>query len=536
MAGSSVGHGYYMPIDMLLKKNEMTCMGNASIDDDMEMLNQYNRQQLVDFREPKSQYEEDAPRYDTHSREKLSLRHNLDRSNGVMPYLPDGTFLDQIFLSDLGNSELPNFGNLRNQIDERVRKIPLYTDEDYSVPTKERSSSEFTTIRDKLYKQAQKRYQIFDTSLDYIQMPNPIGKPLHGGSQLKKLITDQTPSFMSEEASSNRNWQVELSNRTPVGWQTTPDTMFKVSKYDTPRKMADQTVDSYNNRIGGKLDTDFLVSFEGKNIPRSLALTIMEIMRQKQRVLDFAKTTGTQYGRSKEEINRKVKQLDSRMMDLMRRYSSQSATKSSNQMLNSERKNVSGTRYIQKDDPNKIYKSLVGLQLASMIKHATNNRKLGKQDSDDLRDQIIQTATSDAIFNEAGNSSFMLPSGSNKMLWESLSQHKRDEQMTVFNYAGIRPAKQGLAGSHDMFVVDEYDRLSHPDIANKKIITDNNLYGPDVLEYEDIIELDTPMRNINSIGRGNRGRGMTTRDARIGDMMEADSMMHTQPSRVRSIF
>lgn len=537
MAGNTYKHGFALPIDMYLKKNEMTCMGNSSVEDDGEMLNQYNRQLLRDFREPKSIFAEDDHRNDTYSREKLTLRHTGSRS-GIDPHLEDGTFLDQVFLSDIGNSDLPDFKQLRSQIELRVRDIPLYTDEDYSVPSKEKSASEHIKQRDQLFRQAQKRIQVFDTSKDYIQLPSTIGKPLHGGSQLKKLIHDQTPSFMSDEASSNRNWQVELSNQMPVGWQTTPDNVFKVSRYDAPRKMADQTADPYQNRIGGRLDTDFLVSLEGKNIPRSLALTIMEIMRQRRRVLNFAKSSGTQYGASTEDANRAIRQLDDKMSELMRRYTAQSAAPSANQVLNAQGKNVSGLRNIQRDDPYKIKKSLVGLQLVEMIKHATDNRKLGKQSSDDLRDQILQTATSDALYNTAANQQLAQTSGSNAMLWESLALHRRDEQMAVFNYAGVHPGKRGqMAGSQDMFVVDEYDRLQHPDIGNRRIITDNNLYAPDALVYEQTNSLDVPMWNIGGVGKGQDGRGMTIEDNRYqADMSDLSSRMHSQPSRVRSSY
>ena len=536
MAGSTQSGSYSMPIDMYLKKMEMTCIGNQSVEDDMETLNNYNRQQLIDFREPKSQFEEDAPRYDNHSRERLSLRHHGNRSEGVQPWLPDGTFLDQIFLSDKGTSDLPNFQDLRSQIELRVRDKALYSDEDYSIPTKERSASQHIQVRDQVHEQARKRFQIFDTSKDYLMTSNTTGKPLMGGSQLKKLIHDQTPGFMSQEAANRSNWQVDYSNTTPVGWQTTPDTVYKVSRYDAPRKMADQTIDSYNNRAGGRLDTDFLVSLEGRNIPRSLALTIMEIMRQRKRVSDFTKNTGTQYAGSTEDVNRKLKQLDAQMTELMRRYSDQSAATPANQMINSERKNVSGMRYIQRDDPNKIHKSLVGLQLVEMIKQATHNRKLGKQNSDDLRNQIIQTASTDAIHNTAINSRLANTSGSNQVLWESLAQHKRDEQMAVFNYAGVQPGTRGqMAGSHNMFVVDEYDRLKHPDISNRRVITDNNLYAPDVLSYEQNNILDVPMWNLGGAVKGQSGIGMTTQDNRYdNDMSDISSMMYSQPGRINS--
>jgi hypothetical protein len=535
MAGRSLSGSSFMPVDFLLRKMEITCVQNKDVEDDAEMLNQYNRNLLRDFREPPSIFEEDQHRYDNHSREKLSLRHNMDRSEGVMPYLPDGTFLDQVFLSDQGNSDMPDLQGLRNQISMRVNEVPLYTDEDYSVPSKEVSATDHIRNRDKLYGQVSKRLQIFDTSRDYLPLGNPIGKALHGSSQLKKQLTDQNQGAISEEASGNRNWQVELSNTLPVGWQTTPDNTFKVSKYDTPRKMADQSVDSYRNRIAGRLDTDFLVSFEGKNIPRSLALTIMEIMRQKRRLMNLAQNNETQYGESNIDTNRKIKQLDSKMMELMRRYSETSAVDSANQLLKSERKNVSGIRYIQKDDPNKKYKSLVGLQLAEMLKHASNNRKLGRQDTDDLRDKIVQTATSDAIFNTASNPTLAQNDNTNEMLWQSLAEHRRDEQMSVFNYAGIKPGKRGqMAGSHDMFNVTEYDRLKHPEINNKRITNNSNLYMPNVLEYEAMSELHVPMHNITSVSTGNRGIGMTIRDNSYNDMSDLSSIMHSQPGRIYS--
>jgi hypothetical protein len=537
MAGTTLSHGYYMPISEYLKKNEITCLSNFSIEDDENLLNMYNRQTLKDFRESPSIFEQDSSRRDNYSREKLTLRHTGSRS-GIEPWLPEGSFIDYAFLNNMGDNTLPDFKNLREQIDMRIREVPLYTDEDYSVPSKEKSAYEAIQQRDKLYRQAQKRIQIFDTSFDYMRMPTNIGKPLQGGIQLSKHIQTQTPDFMAEEASSNRNWQVEMSNTTPVGWQSTPDNVFKVSRYDTPRKMADQTVDSYNNRIGGKLDTDFLVSFEGKNIPRSIALTIMEIMRQRRRVANLSKTSGTQYGKSNEDTNRIIKQLDSQMMELMRRYSNQSAAPSANQLLKAERNNVSGKRYMQKDDPYKKYKTVVGFQLADMMKKATTNRKLGKMQSDDLRNQIVKTATTDELHYTDSNKKNIQFDESNKMLWESLTQHKKDEQMTVFNYAnvkGIRKRSQ-MAGSQGMFVVDEYDRLEHPELNNKKIINQNKLYLPNVVNHEELQPLDVPMWNLGGIGKTNRGVRLTDEDNSYDvNMSEVSSRMHSQPSRIASI-
>lgn len=535
MAGTTISGSYYMPIDMYLRKNEMTCMNNSSVDDDAERLNQFMRQSLIDFREPPSIYDEDQHRYDTHSREKLNLRHTGDRNGGIEPWLPDGTFLDQIFLSEEGNRDMPDLKGMRDQIDMRVRDVPLYSDDDRSIPSKERSAPEMISARDKLFGQVQKRLQIFDTSKDYLLAPNIVGKALHGSSQLKKLIHDQTPDFLSNEASSNRNWQVIYSNTTPVGWQTTPDIVFKISRYDTPRKLADQYADSYENRIAGKLDTDFLVSFEGKNVPRSLALTMMEIIRQRKRASDFIKNSSTQYGESEQVANRQIKQLDAQMMELMRRFSEESGAVSANQLLRSERLNVSGIRYIPREDRQKKYKSLVGFQLADMIKKATSNRKLGIQTADDLRGQIAQTAYSSAIYKEAANRENADMEETNDALWNSLADYRRDEHMQVFNYAGAHPGKrQQMAGSHNMFEMEEVRRLKHPDIGNRQVVTANNMYAPDVLDYEKQRSLQVPMWNIGGVTQANSGIGLTTQDHADDDMRDLSSVMHTQPGRVYS--
>jgi len=62
MAGTTISHGYYMPISEYLKKNEITCLSNVSIEDDEDLLQSYNRQTLKDFREPPSIFEEDTTR------------------------------------------------------------------------------------------------------------------------------------------------------------------------------------------------------------------------------------------------------------------------------------------------------------------------------------------------------------------------------------------------------------------------------------------------------------------------------------------
>ena len=539
MAGSGLsGQSGYMPIDMYLRKNEVTLM--HSPEEDYEQINNYRRQALIDYRDAPTQFEQDAQRYDNHSRERLSLRHNGDRSQGVVPWLPDDTFMDQAFLADIGNRDLPNFQDLRSQIAMRVRNIPLYTDDDPSIPSKEKSAYEHIRDKDRLFNRAKDTFKIFDTSFDYLPFGNTVGQPLLGSKQLKKLIHDQVPSFMSEEAATNRNWQIELSNRMPVGWHTTPDNVFKVARYDSPRKMADMKTDSYQNKIAGKLDTDFLVSFEGKNIPRSLALTLMDIMRQRKQLECFMKSNGTQYGDSAQISNRKIKELNNNIVELMRRYSTQSSTASANQLLNSEGTNVSGKRYMQRSDPNKIKKSIVSLQLFDVIKQDTNNRKLGKQDFDDLRDQIAQTATTDAIYGEAKNmTSGSFTANANENLWQSLAEHKRDEQMAIFNYAGVHPGKRGqMAGSHDMFDVTEYDRLVHPDIANKKIITNKTMYEPDVLEYEDINEREAHMWNIGGTVQTKSDRQMTDSDYYAGEVQNMSELTNTyliKPNRIRSV-
>lgn len=534
MAGSGLSGNYgYMPIDMYLKKNEMTLM--HSPEEDAQQYDDFMRQHLRDFRDAPTQFEQDQTRYDNQSRRRLDMRHGEGATYGTTPYLEDA-FLDQAFLSDVGTSMLPNFQDLRSQIDLRIRdQVHLYNDDDNSVPSKEKSAFEHIRDRDRVFNRAKGAFKIFDTSMDYIPFGNPVGKPLLGASQKKKMLMDQLPGFMSEEASSNRNYQVDMSNTLPVGWQTTPDSIFKVAKYDSPRRMADMRADSYMNRAAGKLDTDFLVSFEGKNIPRSLALTIMDIMRQRKLLEKFARSSGTQYGDSSEGINRKIKKLNDNMSELMRRHSEQTATASANQLIKGESKNQSANRQ-HRNDPKRIDKSVVSLQLFDLIQKATNNRRLGKQDASDLRDHIVETATSNDTYHEDNNRTTHHTDPNNQMLWESLAEHKRNDQMTVFNYNGVRSTKRAqMAGSHDMFDVARYDALEHPDLANNKIGPTNTMYIPNVVNYEEINPLEAQSRTIRSVVNSANMQNMLESDERHDDMRELNSSKFSQPRTIHSV-
>ncbi len=507
-----------------------------SPEDDAQQFNDYMRHHLRDYRDAPTQFEQDQTRYDNQSRRRLDMRHGEGKTYGTTPYLDDA-FLDQAFLSNIGNSELPDFKNLRSQTDLRIRdQVHLYNDDDNSVPSKEKGAFEHIRDRDRIYRRAQDTFKIFDTSMDYIPFGNPVGKPLLGSAQKKKMMTDQVPGFMVEEATSNRNYQVDMSNTLPVGWQTTPDSIFKVARYDSPRRMADMRTDSYINRAAGKLDTDFLVSYEGTNIPRSLALTIMDIMRQRKLLEKYMLTSGTQYGSSSEGINRQIKKLNDHMAELMRRHSDQSAATSANQLLKGETKNVAGKRYQSRADPQKIKKSVISLQLFDLIQKATNNRKLGRQDANDLRDHIIETASSLGTNFEDSNRSLANDELNNQMLWQSLAEHERNEHMTVFNYNSARPGKRAqMAGSHDMFDVAKYDALENPDLTNRKIGPTNTLYVPGAIDYEKINPVEAQMRTIRGAVNSGNMQNMIESDERNDSMRELNSGSFTRPQHVHSV-
>lgn len=517
---SIVGSGSYMPIDMFLMKNEMT-----EIYDDPSAYDTYMRRMLIDRRPDAPLFESDMPRYNNFSRSRLNMRE-MGTATGTDPYLKDA-FLDYEFLKpEPSGGGFSDFKKLRAGVEQHIRDMYIPdTTADNSITEQGYNNYRMNERKQELFKRARQEKRIFDTSMDYIQIPSDKrGQPMHLPSDLTKVSCEENPKYMCEEAVSNRNWQVEMSNDLPIGWQRVPDQIFTVSQYDTPRKMADLTADNFKNLTAGKLDTDFIMSFENRNLPRSVVLAILDIMRNRKNLHDIVKNSLPNMEESKIQAIRKIKLLDDRLMSLMRRNSSNSATTAANVLLRAEGINRANKQ--MQDDPNRIYKSQVGLTIASLIKQASDNRRLGQQLSDDLRQAIKQTATTDARYNEASNKAKIQIDEVKmaEMSWMSLADINRKESFSVFNYA-LADAPKRL--NPDNLSYDQ--RLgASKSLGNRQVISTTTQYAPDIVQTESTRTVNATMRNIGGATRSNRNLGMMGGGASGNLMSDLVSRKHSQ--------
>ena len=101
---SIVGSGSDVPVDVYLKKIEQTCMYESP-----DMVESYHRNTLKDMRPCQDFFESDQPRGGRSADGKLNGNNISSRflnfrdsgfmsAEGAEPYLPDGTFLDHVFL------------------------------------------------------------------------------------------------------------------------------------------------------------------------------------------------------------------------------------------------------------------------------------------------------------------------------------------------------------------------------------------------------------------------------------------------------
>lgn len=520
MARSSiVGSGSYMPTEMYLMKNEMT-----EIYDDPNSFDTYMRRMLIDRTSDKPLFESDMPRYNNLSRHRLNNRDS--ESTEINPKLDDA-FLDFEFLNpEPSGGGFSDFKKLRQSVEQHIRNIYIPdTTADNSISEQGYNNYRMNKHKQELFKRVKQDKRIFDTSLDYIQIPSDKrGQPMHLPSNLTKVSCEENPKYMCEEAVSNRNWQVEMSNKLPVGWQRVPDQIFTVSKYDTPRKMADSSADNFQNLTAGKLDTDFIMSFENRNLPRSVVLAILDITRNRKNLHNIVKNSLPNMEESRVQAIRKIKQLDDRLMSLMRRHSANSATTAANVLLRGEGTNRSNRQ--MQDDPNRIYKSQVGLMVASLVKQASDNRKLGQQLSDDLRLAIKQTATNDARYNESSNAAKIQIDEAKmaKMSWMSLIDIKRKKSLSVFNYA-LADAPKRLDPNNLSY---DHKIGTSKTLGNRQVISTTTQYAPDIVEGEYTRTVDATMRNIGSVSRSNRNLGMIDNNTPTDIMSDLVSRKHSQ--------
>lgn len=478
MARSIQGSGSLMPESAYLKKMEQTC-----IYEDPDQLENFYRNSLKDLRPDKPFFESDAPRRNNFSRDRLNLRHGGARSLAD-PYLPDGTFLDHVFLEKdpRGNALEPDMRQYRKQQEARGKFIKHGNDEDNSVPSSGWHPSHVVRdIKNQFYN-VKSRMKIFEESMD--------GR--HNGSSMQTKLkstgiclqeNDAKAPIMRDEMCYNKARIVnDLSNDTSIGWRRTTDHRFKIAKYGLIRNNAPlSTQDWSKNRANARVEHDILVSWKDQTASKALSLKMIDMMNKKKNDMEtgegaiYAEATETQNGRS-----RKITPAD---LIKIQRDVDESRAYDPNTILGGEQSQH--TRGLMPSlDSQKAKKVIIDPVIMDFM--ASINRKMSPRERDDLREQILQSNENYGILlqqkNRGANPKLEV---NNELLWNSCANYEKGKSMKAANYG--RVARNSFiegAKNQNAYNFEQYKRDSKSQGQRRGNIQNPDLYAFDAVDFD----------------------------------------------------
>jgi hypothetical protein len=485
------GSGSLMPESAYLKKQEMTCLYESP-----DQLYEYNRATLRDERPDPVMFESDQKRDITYARDRLSLQYTGGRSNGVEPYLPEGSFVDYTFLEKdpRGTALGPNMMEYRKQENARGKFIKFYPDGDASVPSEGISPGNMQkNIKGQFYN-VKDRLKIFEDSMDSWH---------NGGTQQVvktdsaqcMIISDAKNPDMRDEMCYNRgNKTVDLSNNTSIGWRRTTDHIFKVAQYGQIRRSANPNeTNILKNRGNAKIGHDILVAWQDQIVPKSVTLKMIDLA--KQRVNDLENGKILTFGSS--EINttnkRKIKPTDLSLFANVNTDESQTMSAHAN-LRGDRNQHITGSMMKPQLDSNKMKKVIIDPFIIDFM--GSINYRMSPREIKDLRNAIAQSSvTSGLLIDQTNKKCNAKLTINNDMLWQSATNYERGRSMTVANYAILSRTVNGPKSDHNTVDYEAY-KVNQKESYNNRHgnLQDPDLYNMDVLEYDN----DTGMEAVGT--------------------------------------
>jgi hypothetical protein len=498
MAGtdSIVGSGSLMPESFYLKKMETTC-----IYEDPDQLEKFYRQSLKDVSPDKPFFESDQPRYNNYSQDRLNLRHYGKRVE-TLPYLPDGTFLDHVFLDKdpRGIALEPDMMKHRKQQEARGQFIKHGYDDDFSVPSTGWNPTKVVTdIKNQLYN-VKDRLKIFEESKDN----------RHNGTRMAKLSNkarcaqefDERARDMRDEVCATRNYVSDLSNSTKLGWARTTDHRFKVAKYGQVRKSASASDQNWNkNRANARVEHDVLVSWKDQTVPKSVMLKMIDLAKRKYNDIESGKHVIL--GESEKTQVRSKRLSPKDLKEITAVDNAQIFYDPDGEMKSRGKVNP----YKHENNPTKSVIDPFIMEFISNI-----NRKMTKREMDDLRDQILQSSEYNGILleqkNKECNAKLQL---NNELLWNSVANYEKGKSIKIANYKRI--AKNTTLRSSKN-CDSEFDQRTEEQKLNeqRKRRELNDLYKMDYLDYDNKYGEEKTGTKLGGILGSKYTRGYIDRD------------------------
>lgn len=424
--------GWSMPVDLYLKKRQYTCMP-----EDSDAFNQYSRNVLKDMRCDAPLWEDEYARKDTHSEEKLNIFHHGKRSEKV-PDLPDGTFLDWEFTQHetRGPDNQQNWRQLKDAKAFRNRYYKYRSDEDHTQGQKNIDSRQADEAKRDAFEYISGRLNIFSTSKEGA---NPHSSVRFDPRHYSELVDGNRVALPVEGMTLMNRCHIakELEEIRPIGWNSTTDHEYKIAYYGSQKAHKRlQNIDTLKNRSNTYLQHELVEALPDASVPRHILMDMISITKQK--INGIRSLTGVEYGVEKITTESKRKRIQEDWAK-SRGQSQSSAVDPAHAKIGEKMHHQNSKKFeATKWDANQHRKSVFNPQLAESI--ATKTRHLKVQDYEDLRNQVLESSTSDAIFLHADTKPAGKPLGSptHARHIQEEAQSSTESEVTIKHY-GILP-------------------------------------------------------------------------------------------------
>ncbi len=489
---STIGQVGSMPHEAYVQKYEQT---NEFVEDP-QSFNLYQRDLLSDFRPEKPWLESDMPRDNSgYRKQMMNVRLHGDRSE-FKPDIPDA-FLSHEFLEadPRGHTSEPNWNKYTREGITRARNVRFSNDSaltDFDAPI---SDSSMASRRKDMSGQFKQRWKNFTTAKS--SQIKGILAPRYNQSKMCQVISEGRDQLAEEGVCDTRsNIVAHLSNMTPIGYQTTTDSEFKIGSWSQVRSTRSLKSDEWNkNRRNTYDDRDDYVQYKDNAVPVSVARTMIDMSQKKYH--ETQSLRNYKFAASKETApTREQKFVADRMKNAQNAEAKLAAGPT--QEMNSA---VVGARHIvPKLDSNLKLKSKLTHETAAAMMQAT--RRSGAREAGDLRDQVQHTILNSDSANQSTRTAGKMITTSK---WEGVEDRKisGEAEKTVFNFKKIKPKMYSLTDQVDNLVFDDYKSTSKSldvrQLVHRDRLGKHESSHMDGIDFADHKSMENP-----SVGGGSR--------------------------------
>lgn len=475
-ADTIVGQYGAMPIDYLMRKQELTCTYESPF------LVEENLRSLLKDRTPeKPLFESDMMRggQDEFGNERGGYQSTatINLRSGARtltdPYLPDGTFLDGQF-TEKDSRGVALGPDMRKHVAQQYERGQFYNyrdDSDNSIM--ESGWNPYAAqMQIRNAQNVTKNYQKnFGTGKD--SWHNGGIAPSYQVSVKEQVCDEQEIKDPVQALNINRiDVTNNLSNDTSIGWRRTTDHRFNVAKYGQKNPLKSFTTeDWFKNRSNVHIDHDQYVSWQDSNVSKSTALKMIDLAEHKE-LVQFTGLNGIIFGDSTKSKtkNRKLTQSDLSAMEA--RPSKETRSTDAHTDLKGEQKPTSGER-LKIHDVKNIEKTHIN---PTIVEKMTNvNRQRTKENMMDLQESVKESAELSGVHMEYANQKMPEFNIDPLYLWNSVANYKKGNSQTVKNYeAAVSVIEEGGKKLEKIDKDIDLEESKTGDQRRGRLLTDKN--------------------------------------------------------------